>query len=61
VFTIGSPDPITSSGSFTGGDAGSSSTIIGVTSLSREALGVELETTKAVPSLKLGIGAAQLG
>jgi hypothetical protein len=61
VFTIGSPNPITSTGSFTGGDAGISSTIIAVTSLSGGAIGVEFESTKKLPSLKLGIGAAQLG
>jgi hypothetical protein len=61
AFTIGSPAAITSIGSFTGGDTRISSTIIAVTSPSREALGVELESTKKLPSLQLGIGAAQLG
>ena len=61
AFTIGSPDAITSIGSFTGGDRGISSTIIAVTSPSLEALGVELESTGKLPSLQLGIGAAQLG
>jgi hypothetical protein len=61
AFTIGSPDAITSIGSFTGGDTGISSTIIAVTSPSLEALAVELESTKKLPSLPIGIGAAQLG
>jgi len=61
ALTIGAPQAIAASGSFTGGDAGIGSTIIAVTSLSDEALGVELETTGKIPSLKLGIGAAQLG
>jgi len=61
AFTIGSPDAITSIGSFTGGDRGITSTIIAVTSPSLEALGVELESTGKLPSLQLGIGAAQLG
>ena len=61
ALTIGSPDIIGSTGSFTGGDGGINSTIIGVMSQSIEALEIEAVTTGKIGGAKIGIGAAQLG
>jgi hypothetical protein len=61
AFTIGSPDTIASTGSFTGGEGGISSTIIAVTSQSVQATKAAAKNTGKIGSLKLGIGAAQLG